>query len=182
MGDGAAVLAKFAAGLKNDIARPNRFITEIILNQRTKEGIGIIEVPKNLIFYNNKASIPKKDVSGPQIKYKGMSLTLAGDYKVEPIILSFWNDAKFEGRIFFEKWLEQQVDTSINKREFFIFNRLGNKLKLKQIGNSGDIIAEYEYEDIIPLEISEIDLDQSASDTLQEYTVTFHFSKWSKIP
>ena len=69
---------------------------------------------------------------------------------------------------------------------FFLFFLVGcNKEPQKsetkknfQVKFEGKIAKTYFYRDIIPLDISEIELDQNSSDTIEEYSVTFHYSNW----
>ena len=55
------------------------------------------------------------------------------------------------------------------------------------LGSSNSVLMEYEFQDIFPTNVSQIDLSYDSSDTLEEFTVEFQVqsfrvleSKWSK--
>ena len=70
----------------------------------------------NFKFYVTKISIPKIDISGPVVKFKGSSLIIQGDYKKEPLNISLWNDEENKARSFFETWMQKitNIDTNVS--------------------------------------------------------------------
>lgn len=156
-----------------DVARPNRFLFTI--NGRDDFS--------DIRFNVSKASIPKKDIIGPVLKYRGTSLTLAGDYKHDPLTITLINDREFKARKYIEKWLNDIVefDSNNNKRKRVKDYRFENSGVLTQLGRTeNDILAEYIFNDIIPTDISEIELDQSGENTIEEFTVSFQYSFWDR--
>ena len=136
------------------------------------------------MFTASKASIPKIDVGGPMVKYKGTTMRLTGDYKKDPFPITFWNERGWEARTFFEDWLAlfAQYNSLENKRLIMEEGRFQGKLNIKQIGNhQSDILAEYELFDAIPMELSEIELDHASIDTAEEFQVVFEYSFFERI-
>jgi len=46
-------------------------------------------------------------------------------------------------------------------------------------GDSNVVLAEYEFIDIFPTEVSQIDLSYDSSDTIEEFTVTFQVQSFT---
>lgn len=168
---GITTLEKFKKNVKN-LARPNRFIVEI-----NGPILRTISIPTNYKFLIRKAQIPKINIVGPQIKYRGQNINLAGDFKQEPLILTILADDKWKIRRFFEEWINHIYDFKENRKHQINSYRFGNELLIKQAANiRSDDIVTYKINDVVPLEISEIELDHGTSDTLEEFTVTFYYS------
>ncbi len=177
-------LEDFKSSFK-DIARPNRFIVTL--------GGGNIQsiTPESLKFTCNKAQIPQLNVSGPTIKYRGTSMTLVGDVKKEPLQLTFINvvsglayNEKTIIRNFFEEWVRRAVefDSVDNIRSNMDVYRFGAWLRVDQIGKTRFTNYEsYKFEDVFPMEVSAIDLDMSAENSMEEFTVSFQYSRWEKL-
>ena len=164
-------LTEFRANVK-DVARNNRFLLSLfgpITN--------VISLPENYQFLVTKVQIPKKDISGPVMKYRGSSIMLLGDYKKEQVGITFWNDIDWNVRDFFEGWIDYLSDTTqVNERQNLQDSRFGNSIVLKPLGPSLQELKRYTYQDIMPIDISEIELDQGAENTLQEFIVNFQYS------
>ena len=60
--------------------------------------------------------------------------------------------------------------------------QLGRGSVASSRNNSGDsnvVLAEYEFIDIFPTEVSQIDLSYDSSDTIEEFTVTFQVQSFT---
>lgn len=173
--------SEFRANVK-DIARPNRFLITISGLILSKQGVN--RLPDNYKFVTQKASIPKLDINGPKISYRGTSMILSGDYKKDPLVLTFWNDITWDNRNFFESWMEYIVNGgTLNQRKNNADFRIGTSIFVDQIGQGSreDIIGAYQFFDVAPLDISEIALDQTTDNALEEFSVTFQYSRWKNI-
>ena len=170
--------SEFRANIK-DIARPNRFLISITGSILNKPGLK--QLPDNYKFLTQKASIPKFDINGPEIKYRGTKMNLRGDYKKDPLTLTFWNDIDWNIRNFFESWTGYIVDIStVNVRKENKDYRFGTSVFIEQIGqgDKNNIISRYEFHNVAPFEISEIALDQTAENQVEEFSVIFQYSHW----
>jgi len=169
-------LQEFRSNVK-DIARPNRWLLAI-------EGPAITQftLPTNFQFLVSKAQIPKRDTTGPIMKYRGTSLTLSGDYKKDPLVMTLWNDIEWKARDFFENWLDfLHKITEDNIRTDLTDSRFSNSIIIRPLGpelTNLDDLAKYRFKEIMPVEISEIELDQGTENGLQEFTVSFQYSHW----
>lgn len=173
----AITLAEFRAQIE-DVARPNRFLVTL---GNPWSGV---TVPTNFEYTASKATIPKVDLSGPTIKYRGTSLMLSGDYKKDPLVVTFWNERKWEARKFFEDWMASYFNYNLqdNARRSLSAMRFNTWIKIKQLGRSeADVLAEYEMHNVVPLEISEMELDHASENSVEEFTVTFHYSHFERL-
>jgi len=87
-------LRRFSSQVQS-LARPNRFIVNI--KDRYSPDLDSFK------FFITKAVIPQVDITGPELNYFGTKITLSGDPKFEPLVLSFLNgkisDKQFRFRI-----------------------------------------------------------------------------------
>jgi len=166
------------------VSRPNRFLVEMggtILTSSLGTSAG---GAAKFSYYAKKAQIPKVSVTGPEIKYRGTKITLSSEKKHDPLTISFINDGEWKIRTFFEDWIKTKIynyDGNESKRGHAKDYLLGEELIVKHIGLGEDIIATYKFKDVVPLEISEIDLGYEQKDSQEEFTVTFNYSTWERI-
>jgi len=169
-------LSSFSANIKG-LARPNRFVFSYQGEDWST-------------YQCTKVSIPKLDIKGPEIKWRGTSFTLPGDPKKEPLTVSFLNDSKWTARSYFETKMNSirehgsltndtsgytNVGTPINDVIFKNANAI-----IEQIDNKNKVIARYTFSHCIPLEMSEITLDSSAASTFETFDVVFHYGNYAQ--
>lgn len=160
-----------------EIARSNRFLVNFL-------GPFSNLIPTNMIYHVKTATIPKLDINGPEIKYRGTKMNLRGDIKNDPLAITFYADAEWKIRLHFEKWMRTLIDIDRpNQRSTMKETRFGNAIVVGQFsGKMVRPVISYTYNDVAPFEISEIGLDQGTADGLEEFTVTFHYSFWEITP
>jgi hypothetical protein len=175
-------LDEFRSNVKS-VARTNRFLVEF-----SGPTIDKIELPTRTKFLANKATVPKKDVNGPVIKFKGNSMMLTGDFKKEPLTIGFLNDETWKTRRFFEVWMHLLFNSTDRETEPvrtpMSQTRFGNSIKVIPLGSEvvsgeGKKLRDYEFFNVVPVELSSIELDMGTADQLQEYTVQFQYSHWN---
>lgn len=173
-------LREFRANVA-DLARPNRFEVEIYppsiySNIQYNEG-------KIISWLAQKATIPERRQGEITIKYHGMELKLPGDYEKENLTISFLNSYGWEGRSFFEKWMEDHIQTTNidNSRRDAHSIIIDSKIIIKQLGRTNKAISSYVFYNVFPITISSIDLSMDSNDSIETFDVTFAYSYWSKI-
>ena len=171
-------LSEFRSSI-SDLARPNRF------------DVGITP-PLNLFKTDStelamqywavqSATIPQRTQGEITIKYHGMELKLPGDYAKENLTVSFLNSYGWEGRNFFEKWMEWGMqDTRKTNGKAYAYDVIsGSKVIVNQLGRTEkDILASYTFYDAFPTSISAIELSMANNDQIETFTVTFAYSYW----
>ena len=51
--------------------------------------------------------------------------------------------------------------------------------KVTQFGKSGNILKEYKFVGMFPIDVAPIDLDWGSNDSIEEYSVTFSYQYWT---
>ena len=163
----------------SDFARPNRF--KVLITPPSDYEFNDNEF-KLLSWIAETAQIPSRAMGEVSIKYHGMELKLPGDYTKENITIGFLNSYGWEGRNFFEMWMEfnQQVsEQNIRQSANTMLN--GSKIVINQLGRIGNIIASYELYNVFPINLSSIDLSSSEYDSIEKFTVEFSYSHWVQM-
>lgn len=169
-----------------EVARPNRF--KVIFTGGEMDEYRSALTQQNMVFWCTKIQTPKIDISGPVIKYMGRSAMLAGDVKEMTTSLTFINalgaQGQASGRNFFENWMTKIVNHNIFTEDQTVSKYLqGNNITIYKYGtqfanNEPVENASYFLYNVLPVSLSELDLDVGSSDTLEEYTVEFRYTSW----
>lgn len=129
-----------------------------------------------LEFMARATQLPSSDIGLIQIPYFGRKYKVAGDRTFAPWSIDVMNDEDFAIRDAMERW-----NYKINSYE-------GNKtlsgpspLEYKgvadviQYSKEGEQVRVYTFQGIYPESVSAIGLDWNASDTVEEFNVTFQY-------
>jgi hypothetical protein len=167
----------------SDLARPNRFEVQIkppsIYTEYYEEEFSMIS------WMVETAQIPQRGVGEIGIKFHGMEYKIPGDYTRENLTIGFINSYGWEGRNFFERWMElymQCVNYSNEKTD--AFDALDDSfIDVIQLGRTieDDELASYRFYNVFPTNISAIDLNMGSNDEVQKFTVTFAYSHFYPI-
>ena len=152
------------------IARPNRF------------AFHYNKLKANHVFWAQKVNIPKIDIKGPSIKWRGTEYFLPGDATREYLNVTFINDSKWEVRSIIEdeaQKLRDFFENENNGKDFFDDSNVG-RATIDQYNDANELIVSYIFEDVIPLEISEISLDHTQSSATETFDVTFYYSSYKR--
>lgn len=156
-----------------DLARANRFI------------VNITNADESIKFFIIKATIPQIDITGPEIGYFGTKAMIAGDSKIEPLILGFLNDTEWKIRKYFEDWTHNIKSYNTNIQTAQPLNgdngyRVGKMITINQIGSKDEVIASYVFNHAIPLLITSIELDMNSENTTEAFDVTFYYTHFER--
>lgn len=160
----------------SDVARSNRFEVEITPPDSFKS---YNDNQYQLLSWTAEtAQIPKRDVGEITIKYHGMELKLPGDYGKENLTIGFINTYGWEGRNFFESWMEYIQKVNFGNFRAPAFSVIDtSQLVVRALGRMGDELSRYTFYNVFPTSISNIDLNMGSED-VQKFTVTFAFSHY----
>ena len=177
-------ISQFKSRLAGGGARPNLFEVELTLDG---EGLGF-SLPgydaTQMAFLCKAANLPAQNVSSIDVPFRGRIFKVAGDRTIDTWTITIINDEDFRLRRAMEFWTEQiaSLDTNLGATSPNAYMaaakvyQLGRGSSPRSTDNSGDsnsVLAEYEFVDIFPTEVSAIDLSYDSSDTIEEFTVTF---------
>lgn len=138
--------------------------------------VGDIKVP----FMVRASQIPASTLGTIQVPYYGRKIKLAGDRVFADWTVTVINDEDFLIRNAMEEWSNKIQTHRTNLRSFGAASPLLYKTnaQVTQFSKTGIPIRTYTFDGIYPAEISPIDVDWNATDTIQEFTVTFAYDWW----
>ncbi len=172
-------ITAFRGSLQYDGARPNLFEVSLILPAI----LGYADANQKLSFTCKSASIPGSTVGTVMLQYFGREVKLAGNRTFAPWTVTVLNDEDWKVRTGFEKWLNALNSHIGNQRLSGAGNSLGYSVdaSVNQYAKTGGgAIATYKFVGLFPTDLSQIDLDWGANDTIEEFTVTFDYQYWSR--
>ena len=177
-------ISQFKSRLAGGGARPNLFEVELTLDG---EGLGF-SLPgydaTQMAFLCKAANLPAQNIASIDVPFRGRIFKVAGDRTIDTWTITIINDEDFRLRRAMEFWTEQiaALDTNLGATSPNAYMaaakvyQLGRGSTPQSTNNSGSanaVLAEYEFVDIFPTEVSAIDLSYDSSDTIEEFTVTF---------
>ena len=169
-------------------ARPNFFEVNITIPESVSK---LGDVDTDMRFMVKAAEIPAANLGNIPVPFRGRVLPVAGDRTFDPWTVTVINDTSFNIRDTMEQW-----SNSINDLQFDggITNPANYQTDafVTQLGrvndNSGQLssgtdnmqqIRQYKFFGIYPSVVSSIPLDYGATDSIEEFQVTFNYIYWT---
>ena len=177
-------ISQFKSRLAGGGARPNLFEVELTLDG---EGLGF-SLPgydaTQMAFLCKAANLPAQNIASIDVPFRGRIFKVAGDRTIDTWTITIINDEDFRLRRAMEFWTEQiaSLDTNLGATspnaymaaaKVYQLGRGSTPASTNNSGYANAVLAEYEFVDIFPTEVSAIDLSYDSSDTIEEFTVTF---------
>lgn len=172
-------VGEFRSQLQGDGARPNLFEVSFVLPAI----LGYAAANQKLAFTCKSASLPGSTVGTVLLQYFGREVKLAGNRTFAPWTVTVLNDEDWLTRTGFEKWLNALNSHAGNQRLSGAGNSIGYTVdaSVNQYAKTGSSpVATYKFVGLFPTDLSQIDLDWGANDTIEEYTVTFDYQYWTR--
>jgi hypothetical protein len=168
-------IQRFRDTFDGDGARPNLF--KVKFNHTTYGSSGTE-------FFCRASSIPGSTIGTVSVPYAGREIKFAGNRTFPDWTTTFINDEDYSYRSFFESWIEDINGNVTNRR---LSNRVGvdsyhtgGSTVVQQYSKDGTtVLREYSVVNLFPIDISEITLDWSDNDSIEEFTVTFSSDYWT---
>jgi hypothetical protein len=178
---------EFRAQMVHDGARPNLFrctLTFPTLAINSTFGTGFAtgqSASEKFTFMARAAQLPGDTVNQVPMNYFGRELKFAGNRTFPEWTVTVINDEDFIIKNAFEKWMSGMNSHAGNIRNTSFISGDGGYQqdgRVIQYGKTGDIIKTYNFIGMFPIDISPIELDWGANDTIEEYAVTFAYQWW----
>jgi len=172
-------VGEFRSQLEGDGARPNLFDVSLVLPAI----LGYAGANQKLAFTCKSASLPGSTVGTVLLQYFGREVKLAGNRTFAPWTVTILNDEDWSVRTGFEKWLNALNSHAGNQRLSGAGNSIGYTVdaSVNQYAKTGSSpVATYKFVGLFPTDLSQIDLDWGANDTIEEFTVTFDYQYWTR--
>ncbi len=167
----------FRAQMNYDGARPNLFRVEMAFPILT----GAHAAQSKLTFMARAAQLPGDTVNQIPVFYMGRELKFAGNRTFPEWTVTIINDEDFIVKDAFEKWLSGINSHVSNLRDpAFIKADGGYQVDayITQMGKRGDDLKRYRMIGCFPIDVSPIEMDWGANDTIEEFAVTFAYQWW----
>ena len=168
-------ITEFRESFKFDGARPNLFDINIPRID------GVLTDGTGLKFAAKGAQLPGATIGVASTYYFGREFKYAGNRTFPEWTVTILNDENFTIRNAMETWMgtmNGHVDNLATQHlnEYAI---LSGDATVNQYGKKGQIIKQYKFTGLFPVDIAPIDLDWGSNDTIEEYTVTFAYQYWT---
>ena len=169
-------------------ARPNLFEVNIELPDGV---IGQADYRDDVRFMVKAAEIPAANIGNIPVPFRGRVLPVAGDRTFDPWTVTVINDSKFNIRDAMEQWSNKINDLQFDvgdispsnyqtKAEVFQLSRGGKTTSASSTGGESiTTLRLYNFEGIYPSVVSSIPLDYGATDSIEEFQVTFNYLFWT---
>mgnify|MGYP005719466607 CR=1 FL=1 len=141
-------------------------------------------------FMCKAAALPASNIATIDVPFRGRIFKVAGDRTIDTWTITVINDEDFRIRNAMEAWMDGIAKLSNNlgatnpsayMRNATVF-QLGRGATPRSVNSDGErnaVLAEYEFIDIFPTNISQIDLSYDSSDTIEEFTVEFQVQSFN---
>ena len=178
-------ISQFKSAMVGGGARPNLFEVELT----TLPG-GISWDADNFRFMCKSAALPAQNVASIDVPFRGRIFKVAGDRTIDTWTVTIINDEGFLLRNAFEEWSNLIADLGTNlgatdptaymtNAKVYQLGRGSTPSSKDNTGTSNSVLKEYEFIDIFPTNVSQIDLSYDSSDTIEEFTVEFQVQSFS---
>lgn len=127
-------------------------------------------------FMVRAAGLPASELGSYQVPYFGRQVKYAGDRTFADWTVTIINDEDFLIRNAMEAWSNSIAAHDANTRTLpqdYKSNGL-----ITQYSKDGSPLRTYVFEGMFPISISEIAMDWSSTDQIEEFTVTFQYDFW----
>ena len=162
-----ATINQFKANLVGAGPRNNRF------------EVFIPRAGNKIQFLCKTASLPSQAIATNDIKYKGLTVKVAGDRTFEDWVVNIYNDTEWTTRTAIEDWMEDIVAKASNIGPVG-YEYMVDKATVTQLGRDDAVIATYEFYNMWPTVLAPIELDVAGGDEIETTTVTFSYSHFER--
>ena len=141
-------------------------------------------------FMCKDAALPASNIAAIDVPFRGRIFKVAGDRTIDTWTITVINDEDFRIRNAMEAWMDGIAKLSNNlgatnpsaymrNATVFQLGRGANPRSENADGDRNAVLAEYEFIDMFPTNISQIDLSYDSSDTIEEFTVEFQVQSFN---
>lgn len=154
-------------------ARPTLFQATIT---NPANSAGDIKTP----FMCRAAQVPASTLGTIEVPYFGRKVKVAGDRTFAEWTVTIINDEDFLIRNAMEEWMQSINSHLGNVRGFGSASDLSYKstAEVTQYSKTGVPLRTYKFNGLYPVNITEMEVDWNATDTIQEFQVTFQYDWW----
>jgi hypothetical protein len=178
-------ISQFKSALIGGGARPNLFEVEM-----TTLPDGIAWDAENFRFMCKAAALPAQNIASIDVPFRGRTFKVAGDRTIDVWTVTVINDEGFILRNAFEEWANLIADLGTNlgatdpsaymrNAKVYQLGRGSVASSQNNQGGANAVLKEYEFIDIFPTNVSQIDVSYDTTDTIEEFTVEFQVQSFT---
>ena len=170
-------VTEFIANFQGGGARPNLYN----VNLTFPVGVANSETSRKASFTCTTASLPSSNMGIAQVPYMGRMVKIAGDKTFDDWTITIVNDTDFSVRNAFERWTDAINGhvSNISAGGWANPSRYHASALVTQLDRENREIKSYQFNQIFPMQISEIQLGFANNDVVEEFTVTLAVNSWS---
>ena len=135
-------------------------------------------------FMVQATEIPASTIGAIEVPYWGRKIRVAGDRTFEPWRVNVLNDEDFKVRHSLESWHNRinSVEGNLNTTGSASPENYKTTAEVWQFGKANEVnpIRKYKLYGLFPTDISSIDLDWNATNTIETFSTTFSFD-WMEV-
>jgi hypothetical protein len=177
-------IQQFRSAMVLDGARPNLFECRMtfpdIAAAAARTGSDGLSISEQFSFFCRAAQLPGSTVNAIPMPYFGRELKFAGNRTFTEWTVTIINDEDFKIRNAIELWMNSLNSHRNNLRSnsFLSPSDYQRDAHVIQYGKTGEALKSYSFIGMFPIDVSPIELDWGANDTIEEYAVTFSYQWW----
>lgn len=135
-------------------------------------------------FLIQAASLPEMMLGTIQVPYFGRFIKLAGDRQFQPWQVECINDEDFLIRNAIENWSNKINTLEGNIRDLPSSQSIHytSSAVVEQMSKTGKVIRAYEFENLWPSQIGQIQLGWADMDQIEVFPVTFEYDTYRVLP
>lgn len=184
-------IQQFRSAMSLDGARPNLFEVALTFPQvatagtpaSARAGSDGLSTAEQFRFFCRAAQLPGSTVNSIPVNYFGRELKFAGNRTFPEWTVTLLNDEDFKIRNAFELWMNGLNSHRFNLRNANFQNstQYSTQATVTQFSKTGEALKSYTFVGMFPIDVTPIDVDWSANDTIEEYSVTFAYQWWESL-
>lgn len=132
-------------------------------------------------FLVQATTLPPLSIGVIPVPFVGRQVKVAGNRVYPPWTVTVLNDEDFQIRNALEQWSNaiNTFEGNLNVLPTDAPADYSSQALVYQLDKKDNVIRTYEFHNIWPAEISEVDLDWGATDRIQQFQVQFAYDYWT---
>lgn len=167
----------FRVNMVYDGARANLFDIQLVIPFSSIGG-------RDIALKCKAADLPGQAINATPLYYFGREVKFAGNRVFQDWMITVINDEDFSVRRALEGWMDAISDTNQNLRASAALPLDGGYATdaiVTQYGKAGNVIQQYAFRGIWPMDISAIGLDWGNNNQIEEFNVSFAVQYYNPI-
>lgn len=165
-------ISNFKANLTGGGARPNQFRVSLKFPEQIKTGLMASEKAQ---FLCSGASLPASTIQNIELRYRGRQVNVSGEREFEPWTITVYNDTDFAIRNAFEEWSNLVAKYGETCGTTNPLNYQTDAI-VEQLSRCDDVLKSYQFIDVYPTTVSEIELNFENGTQIETFTVTLQYN------